>query len=83
MGTGGSVQVCSQRLRETTVVFNGDILTDLDIAKVIETHQTNSAAATITLVPVDDPSRYGIVVTGDDGVSSVLLRNRSRTSLPN
>ena len=66
MGTGGAFKFAASGIRETTVVFNGDILTDLDIAKVIETHQANSAAATITLAPVNDPSRYGIVVTGDD-----------------
>jgi NDP-sugar pyrophosphorylase family protein len=67
MGTGGAYKFAASAIRETTVVFNGDILTNLDISKVIELHKSNAAAATITLVPVDDPTRYGIVQTGEDG----------------
>src|SRR5438477_9132020 len=36
MGTGGAYKFAANTLRETTVVFNGDILTDLNIAKLIE-----------------------------------------------
>ncbi len=67
MGTGGAYKFAANALRETTVVFNGDILTDLDVGKVIEFHTSKAAAATITLVPVDDPTRYGLVQTGKDG----------------
>ena len=60
MGTGGAYKFASDSLRETTVVFNGDILTDLDLSKVIEFHEANKADATLTLVPVEDVSRYGV-----------------------
>ncbi len=66
MGTGGAYKFAADALRETTVVFNGDILTNLDISKVIEFHQAKGAAATISLVPVDDPSRYGVVQIDSD-----------------
>jgi NDP-sugar pyrophosphorylase family protein len=65
MGTGGAYKFASNTLRETTVVFNGDILTDLDIGRLIEFHTSNSAAATITLVPVEDPTRYGLIKLDD------------------
>jgi len=61
MGTGGAYKFASDALRETTVVFNGDILTSLDISELIDFHASKQAVATITLVPVDDPSRYGLV----------------------
>ena len=63
MGTGGAYKFASTTLSETTVVFNGDILTDLDIGKLVEFHNSRSAAATITLVSVDDPTRYGLIKT--------------------
>ncbi len=66
MGTGGAYKFASSALQETTVVFNGDILTDLDIGNLVEFHQSRSAAATITLVPVDDPTRYGLIKTDAD-----------------
>jgi mannose-1-phosphate guanylyltransferase len=61
MGTGGAYRFASDNIRETTVVFNGDILTDFDISTLVEFHRAKKAAATITLAPVDDPSRYGLV----------------------
>lgn len=66
MGTGGGFKFASNAIRETTVVFNGDILTDLDIGKLVEFHGSKSAAATITLVAVDDPTRYGLIKTDAD-----------------
>lgn len=63
MGTGGAYKFAEEALRETTIVFNGDILTDLHIGKLVEFHTKKKAAATISLVPVDEPSRYGVVST--------------------
>ncbi|MGD9587410.1 MAG: sugar phosphate nucleotidyltransferase [Pyrinomonadaceae bacterium] len=67
LGTGGAYRFASRELNETTVVLNGDILTDVDISKVIGFHRKNSADATLTLASVDDPSRFGLVETADDG----------------
>lgn len=66
MGTGGAYKFAADAIRETTVVFNGDILTDIDIGKLVEFHQAKSASATITLVPVDDPTRYGLIKIDED-----------------
>jgi len=49
------------------VVVNGDILTDLDLSRVAAFHADRQADATITLHPVIDPSRYGVVPTQADG----------------
>jgi NDP-sugar pyrophosphorylase family protein len=70
MGTGGAYKFAANRIRETTVVFNGDILTDLDVFEVIGFHQQKHAEATIVLTPVENPSAYGLVET-DEG-SKVL-----------
>jgi NDP-sugar pyrophosphorylase family protein len=67
MGTGGAYKFASNALVETTVVFNGDILTDIDVGKLIEFHRSKSATATLTMVPVDDPTRYGLIKTDTDG----------------
>jgi mannose-1-phosphate guanylyltransferase len=67
MGTGGAYKFAAKDIRETTVVFNGDILTDLDVAGVIEYHKAQKAAATIVLAPVENPSAYGLVETDADG----------------
>ena len=67
MGTGGAYKFAAESIRETTVVFNGDILTDIDISKIIEFHREKKAEATIVLTPVENPSAYGLVETEADG----------------
>jgi mannose-1-phosphate guanylyltransferase len=52
---------------ERFIVCNGDILTDVDITRLLAFHDRAGAAATIALHRVDDPSRYGVVPTDADG----------------
>jgi mannose-1-phosphate guanylyltransferase len=75
MGTGGAYKFAADAIRETTIVFNGDIITDLDISKVIELHKEKKAEATLTLVPVENPAAYGLVETDSDGA---ILRFREK-----
>jgi NDP-sugar pyrophosphorylase family protein len=48
-------------------VFNGDVLTDIDLAAVVARHRETQALATIVLTPVENPSAYGLVETTPDG----------------
>ncbi|HKP36384.1 MAG TPA: NDP-sugar synthase [Pyrinomonadaceae bacterium] len=67
MGTAGAYKFAEDLIREPTVVFNGDILTDLDLKTVIRQHHERNAVATIVLTPVEDASAYGVVETEADG----------------
>ncbi|MCY7376000.1 MAG: NDP-sugar synthase [Pyrinomonadaceae bacterium] len=67
LGTGGAYKFAENEIRETTIVFNGDVLTDLDVSEVIEFHRQKNAEATIVLTPVANPSAYGLVETDADG----------------
>ena len=67
MGTAGAYKYAEDLIREPTVVFNGDILTDLDLKTVIREHTEREATATIVLTPVSNPSAYGLVETEADG----------------
>lgn len=67
LGTAGAYKFAEELIREPTVVFNGDILTDLDLENVIKQHQERKATATIVLTPVENPSAYGLVETEADG----------------
>jgi NDP-sugar pyrophosphorylase family protein len=67
MGTGGAYKFAAGGYRETTVVLNGDILTDLDLRKMINSHVGKKADATIAVQKVDDPTRYGLVRTDEEG----------------
>ena len=61
LGTGGAVKNAEPHLDDVTVVFNGDVLTDVDLAEVVRGHRASGAAATIVLTPVPNPAAYGLV----------------------
>jgi NDP-sugar pyrophosphorylase family protein len=67
LGTAGAYRHAAGLIRETTVVFNGDVLTDIDLNDVIKFHRDRNAAATIVLTPVPNPTAYGLVETDADG----------------
>ena len=67
LGTGGAVRFAGHDLQETVVVFNGDVLTQIDLADVIRLHRARKAKATIVLTPVENPSAYGLVETDAHG----------------
>lgn len=48
------------------VVFNADILTDLDLRDLIKTHMESGARATLTLTRVEDITAYGLVELESD-----------------
>ena len=67
LGTAGAVRYAGESLRESVVVFNGDVLTTVDLAAVIALHRERKAKATIVLTPVDNPTAYGLVETDARG----------------
>jgi mannose-1-phosphate guanylyltransferase len=68
LGTCGAIKNVSEHLgSEPVLVCNGDILTDLDIGRLVDYHDEKSAAVTITLTPVDDPTAYGLVPLDEEG----------------
>ncbi len=60
LGTGGAFAYAMKGSDEPTLVLNGDILTDLRLANLIDFHQSNNAAISMALVRVPDPSRFGV-----------------------
>ena len=61
LGTGGAVKNAEPYLDDVTIVFNGDVLTDVDLASVVGAHGASGAAATLVLTPVPNPAAYGLV----------------------
>lgn len=67
LGTAGSVARARALTEGPVVVISGDALTDVDLAPVLDFHRQRGAACTLVLRRVEDPSEYGIVITGEDG----------------
>ncbi len=64
LGTAGAYKFAETYLQTTTLVLNGDILTDIDLSEVSRHHRKLSATATIVLTRVENPSAYGLVEVG-------------------
>ncbi|HEX77317.1 MAG TPA: NDP-sugar synthase [Dehalococcoidia bacterium] len=64
LGTAGAVKNAERYLKgERFFVLNGDIFTDLDLGAMLSFHEEREGHGTIALIPVDNPTIYGIVET--------------------
>lgn len=71
LGTGGAIRNAASKLscgpNEPVVIFNGDILTGLDIAGLVQKWRDAKADVAIYLTRVEDPRAYGLVPTDSNG----------------
>ncbi|MEU8702968.1 NDP-sugar synthase [Streptomyces sp. NPDC091387] len=77
LGTGGAIRNVAERLRsgpdEPVLIFNGDILTGLDIRALVTSHADSGADVSLHLTRVDDPRAFGLVPTDDTGRVTAFL----------
>ncbi|HEY7816248.1 MAG TPA: NDP-sugar synthase [Nakamurella sp.] len=68
LGTGGGIRNVFDRLRyDTAMIFNGDVLSGVDLRAVLRTHEDARADVTLHLVRVADPRAFGCVPTDATG----------------
>ncbi|GHE76891.1 NDP-sugar synthase [Streptomyces longispororuber] len=71
LGTGGAIRNVASRLhsgpQDPVLVFNGDILTGLDIRALVGEHESTGADVSLHLTRVTDPRAYGLVPTDETG----------------
>ncbi|WP_254792937.1 sugar phosphate nucleotidyltransferase, partial [Streptomyces sp. CC77] len=77
LGTGGAIRNVASRLRsgpdDPVLIFNGDILTGLDIRALVDTHRTSGADISLHLTRVEDPRAFGLVPTDATGRVTAFL----------
>jgi len=66
-GTAGAIKFAEDLLDDRFFALNGDSLTDLDLTKLRERHESSGARGTLGLYPVEDPTHYGLVRRREDG----------------
>jgi mannose-1-phosphate guanylyltransferase len=64
------------------IVVNGDILTDLDVSRLVAFHEDRGAEASIHLTPVEDPSAFGVVPTDENGRVMAFIEKPPRDQAP-
>ena len=77
MGTGGAIRHVAEHLLsgpdDPVMVFNGDVLTGVDLRHLFDVHAQTGAAVTLYLTRVTDPRAFGLVPTDDDGRVTAFL----------
>ena len=67
LGTAGSIRNAEKYLSGTTLIMQGDNLTNFNPKNVIAFHRKRKAVVTIALTHVKNPSGYGIAVIDRQG----------------
>jgi NDP-sugar pyrophosphorylase family protein len=77
LGTGGAIRNASRFVDGPVVIFNGDILTDLNLTEMISRHRSKKSFVTIALTRVKDPTLFGLVETDKTGRVESFLEKPS------
>ncbi len=67
LGTAGAVKHAADHVNDTFFVLNGDVFSDIDYTDMLNFHRRNKARATIALTEVEDPTKFGVVETDEEG----------------
>ena len=67
LGTGGAIKKAESKFDDSFIVFNSDIVCDINIQEMIEYHRSSHAIATIYATAVENPSAYGVIECDADG----------------
>ena len=84
LDTAGAIRFAARDagITERFVVVNGDVLTDLDLGRLIAFHDRRGGEGTIALHQVEDPSAFGVVPTEDDGRVIAFVEKPPRDEAP-
>ncbi|ESQ54134.1 hypothetical protein EUTSA_v10025578mg [Eutrema salsugineum] len=80
LGTAGPLALARDKLvdeesSEPFFVLNSDIICEYPLLEMIEFHKTHGAEASIMVTKVDDPSKYGVVVTEEEEEASARVES--------
>ena len=77
LGTGGAIRFAASHLHsgpeEPVLVFNGDVLSGVNIQALVAHHERSQSDVTLYLTPVVDPRAYGLVPTDRQGRVTAFL----------
>jgi mannose-1-phosphate guanylyltransferase len=78
LGTAGAIRNVAHLLRgDTALVFNGDVLSGVDLRALLTGHEEREADVTLYLTKVPDPRAFGCVPTSADGRVTAFLEKQA------
>jgi mannose-1-phosphate guanylyltransferase len=72
MGTGGPLRLAKDIIMKdneegTFFCFNSDIICDFPLKEMIEFHKNHGGEGTLVTTKVEDPSRFGVILSDENG----------------
>lgn len=85
LGTGGAIKyACSKATDAHVLVTNGDTMFNIDVAAVMDFHLASKADCTLSLKPMHNFNRYGVVtLNGDFSINSFREKQHYASGLIN
>jgi mannose-1-phosphate guanylyltransferase len=77
-GTAGSLKRIQSFFDETFFVLMGDGLTNIDLTDMLRFHKEKGSKATVAVMPLDDPSHYGVVGINDSSLVTSFQEKPSK-----
>jgi NDP-sugar pyrophosphorylase family protein len=82
LGTAGAIKNVAQYIKGPFFMLNGDVLTSLDLRKMLAVHKEKGGMGVLHLIRVEDPSAYGCVVNDADGKVTAFVEKPKREEAP-
>jgi len=67
LGTGGALKNVEELLGARFVVFNGDVVSSVNVEDMVKRHEEKGGIATLAVWEVEDPSAYGALELKEGG----------------
>ena len=83
LGTGGAMRNCFDYITGTSAIFNGDVVSSIELDMMLEQHIKTKAKGTLALWEVDDPSRFGVVEYKNNEILQFQEKPEKGTELSN
>ncbi len=78
LGTAGPLSLLPERPEETMIVMNGDLLTKLDFAYLLDFHRKHEVAATMCVREHETQVPYGVIETDDEYMEGIVEKPTER-----
>ena len=82
LGTAGAIKNVEQYIDGPFFVFNGDVLTSLDLRAMMRYHKEQGGVGTLHLIRVEDPSAFGAVVHDGAGRIGAFVEKPAKGTSP-
>ncbi|AWR97632.1 NTP transferase domain-containing protein [Acidianus sulfidivorans JP7] len=82
LGDAGGLKYVSQKvnLDDTILVIYGDIYSEVNYKDLIEFHLRHDCKATMVATEVEDPRRYGVLLTEDEKIIEIIEKPKNPVS---